>query len=73
MVKNPNLTRFSLVQCGQVSVIVIAMNNSTTTHYQRIENVFPEVRVQVILGSAEKGTGVLPDLDTELQNSSSEI
>ena len=33
MVKNPNLTRFSLVQCGQVSVIVIAMNNSTTTHY----------------------------------------
>ena len=54
-------------------MIVIAMNNSTTTHYQRIENVFPEVRVQVILGSAEKGTGVLPDLDTELQNSSSEI
>ena len=40
---------------------------------KRIENVFPEVRVQVILGSAEKGTGVLPDLDTELQNSSSEI
>ena len=37
MVKNPNLTRFSLVQCGQVSVIVIAMNNSTTTHYRIFE------------------------------------